>query len=253
MTSILSIATVTLREALRQKLAVNLLLFALLVITGSIVLSELTFGEQYRIIADLALSAAQIFGTLIAVFIGAGIIAGDVQRRVLYPILAKPIGRWQYVVGRYLGLVTTLWLNLAVMGVTTAVVLAVYLGGTDKMLATPIGPALLGLAAQLAVVGAVAVLFSAFTNTTLAVIFTLSLTVAGHFVRELLVYWRGFPLLRAVGLLLPNLAALDYKVNLVYQEAVPATQLGLSLLHAVLYLATTLAFAAAVFGRKDLR
>jgi ABC-type transport system involved in multi-copper enzyme maturation permease subunit len=253
MKSVLAIAVVTVREALRQKLAVNLLLFALLVIAGSIVLSELTFGEQYRIIADLALSSAQVFGTLIAVFLGAGMVAGDVQRRVLYPILAKPIGRWQYLLGRYLGLVVTLWLNLAVMGATTAVVFGVYLGGADKMAATPLAPALLGLAAQLAVVGAVAILFSAFTNPTLAAIFTLSLVVAGHFVRELLIYWRGLAPLRAVGLLLPNLAALDYKVNLVYQEPVAAGALGLALLHAALYVATSLALASAVFGRRDLR
>lgn len=253
MTTILALAAVTVREALRQKLAVNLLVFGLLVISGSIVLSELTFGEQYRIIADLALSSAQVFGTLIAVFLGAGLIAGDVQRRVLYPVLAKPIGRWQYLLGRYAGLVATLWLNLAVMALTTTAVLATYLGGLGKVAATPLAPALAGLAAQLAVVGAVAVLFSAFTNATLAAIFALSLTVAGHFVRELLVYWRGVAPLRAVGLLLPNLAALDYKVNLVYQEPVPPALLGLSLAHAALYAAVVLALSAAVFGRRDLR
>lgn len=253
MTTVLALALVTLREALRQKLAVNLLLFALLVITGSVILSELTFGEQYRIIADLALSSAQIFGTLIAVFLGAGVVAGDVQRRVLYPILAKPIGRWQYLVGRYAGLVATLWLNLAAMGLTTTVVLAVYLGGLDKVAATPLLPALVGLAAQLAVVGAVALLFSAFTNTTLAATFTLSLTVAGHFVRELLVYWRGLAPLRTVGLLLPNLIALDFKLNLVYQQAVPPGELALALAHAAVYVALMLALASAIFGRRDLR
>jgi Cu-processing system permease protein len=253
MRSILALALVTLREALRQKLAVNLLVFAILVMAGSILISELTFGEQYRIIADLTLTSAQLFGTLIAVFLGAATVAGDVKTRVLYPILAKPVGRWQYLLGRYAGLVATLWLNLAVMALTTVVVLMVYLGGPGKVPGGPLGAAFVALAAQLAVVGAVATLFSAFTNTTLASIFTLAIVVSGHFVREMLVFWRGLAPLRAVGLLLPNLAALDLKVALVYQQPVALGTLGLSLLHALLYVAVTLALAAAVFGRRDLR
>ena len=253
MTRILALASVTLREALRQKLAVNLLLFALLVMSGAILISELTFGEQYRIIADLTLTSAQLFGTLIAVFLGAATVAGDVRTRVLYPILAKPVGRWQYLLGRYAGLVATLWLNLAVMALTTVTVLAVYGGGLSQVPAPQLAAAFAGLAAQLAVVGAVATLFSSFTNTTLASIFTLSIVVAGHFVRELLVFWRGAAPLKAVGLLLPNLAALDLKVALVYRQPVPAGLLGLALLHALLYTAVMLSLAAAVFGRRDLR
>jgi ABC-type transport system involved in multi-copper enzyme maturation permease subunit len=253
MTKVLSIAWITLREALRQKLAVNLLLFALLVIVASIVVSELTFGEQYRIIADLCLSSAQLFGTLIAVFLGAGLVAGDVQRRSLYQVIAKPVARWQYVLGRYLGLVLTLWLNLAVMGLTTLVVLGVYTRGLGFLATAPLPAALLGLAAQFAMVGAIAILFSSFTNTTLAAIFTLSLAASGYFARELFTYWRGMPILRAVGLALPNLAALDLKVALVYQEPVAGGPFALSLAYAALYVAVTLSVAAAVFGRRDLR
>lgn len=253
MTKVLSIAWITLREALRQKLAVNLLLFALLVIVASIVVSELTFGEQYRIIADLCLSSAQLFGTLIAVFIGAGLVAGDVQRRSLYQVIAKPVGRWQYVLGRYLGLVITLWLNLAVMGLTSLAVLAAYTRGLGFLATAPLLAALLGLAAQLAMVGALAILFSSFTNTTLASIFALAFAVSGYFARELFTYWRGMPLLRAVGLALPNLAALDLKVSVVYREPVAGGPFALSLAYAALYVAALLALAAAVFGRRDLR
>lgn len=253
MTRILALALVTLREALRQKLAVNLLLFALLVMSGSIVISELTFGEQYRIIADLTLTSAQLFGSLIAVFLGAATVAGDVKSRVLYPILAKPVGRWQYLLGRYTGLVATLWLNLAVMAATTVVVLAVYGGGLQQLPAAQLWAAFIGLGAQLAAIGAVATFFSSFTNATLAAIFSLSLTIAGHFVREMLSFWRGAPPLKLVGLLLPNLSALDFKVALVYREAIPPSTVGLALLHAALFVAVVLALAAAIFGRRDLR
>jgi len=252
-TTISALAAVTVREAVRQKLAVNLLLFALLIIAGSIVLSELTFGEQYRIIADLALSAAQIFGTLIAVFLGAGLVAGDVQRRTLYPIVAKPVSRTSYLLGRYLGLVATLLLNLAVMAAATVGVLALYRGGLGALPGRTLAAAFLGLAVQLVAVGAIAILFSSFTNTTLAAIFTLALAVSGHFARDVFVFWRERPLLRSLGLVLPNLAALDFKVAVVYEDPVPGSQLLWALLGGLLYAACATSLAAAVFARRDLR
>ncbi|GEJ55658.1 ABC transporter permease [Anaeromyxobacter diazotrophicus] len=252
MNAIRCLAGLTFRESMRQKLAVNLLIFALLLIGASVVISQVTFGEQYRIIADLALTAAQLFGTLIAVFVGAGLVAGDVARRTLYPVIAKPISRTQYVVGRYLGLVLVLTLNLAVMAGTTVAVLAVYLRGFG-FLAGPLLPALAALAAQLAVVGAIAVFFSTFTNATLAAIFSLCLAFSGHFSRDVLAYWRGNPVLRAVGFALPHLSALDFKVQVVYQEAISGAQLGYALLYALLYATVALALSSAIFASRDLR
>jgi Cu-processing system permease protein len=252
-TKIAAIAAVTFRDALRQKLAVNLLVFALLIMAASIVLSQLTFGEQYRIIADLALTAAAVFGTLIAVFVGANLVAGDVQRRTLYPVLAKPVSRTEYLLGRYAGLVTTLTSNLVVMAVTTVAVVGIYRGDLGFLRDTPVVAAFVALAGQLAIVGAVALLFSSFTNATLAAICTLAIAVAGHFTREAIPYWRTSALGRAFGLVLPNLAALDYKVQVVYQQPVPAADLALKLLYAALYVAVLLAAAAAIFARRDLR
>jgi len=122
---IAAIAQVTVREAIRQRLAVNLLVFALALVAASLTISALTFGEQYRIIVDLGLSAMEIFGTLIATFLGAGLIARDVERRSVYPIITKSVSRSRYVIGRYLGLVATTTLNLLVMALVFAAVLAI--------------------------------------------------------------------------------------------------------------------------------
>jgi ABC-type transport system involved in multi-copper enzyme maturation permease subunit len=253
MTKILLLAWVTLREALRQKLAVNLLLFALLLIAGSITLSELTFGEQHRIIADLALTSAQLFGTLIAVFLGAGLVAGDIQRRTLYPIVAKPVGRWQYLVGRYLGLVATLWLNLLVMALASGLVLAIYSGGLAYLEKTPLVAAFVGVGAQLAMVAAVATLFSSITNSTLAAIYTIGFAVSGHFARDVFTFYRDQPLVQAVAFVIPNLGALDFKVQVVYQTAIPPWRLAWPLGMAAAYVVCVLAVASASFARRDFR
>jgi ABC-type transport system involved in multi-copper enzyme maturation permease subunit len=253
MTKLLAIAGVTVRDALRQKLAVNLLLFALLLIGASLVLAQLTFGEQWRIIADLALTSAGIFGTLIAVFLGAGSVAGDIQRRSLYPVLAKPVSRTTYVLGRYAGLVAVLLLNLLVMAALTVGVLGVYRGHLGFLASTPILVAFAGLGLQLAVVAALAVLFSCFTNVTLAAIAGLALATAGHFTREALPYWRTSVPGRVMALLVPNLSALDFKVAVVYSDTLATGPTALAFAAGALYAAVVLALAAAVFARRDLR
>jgi ABC-type transport system involved in multi-copper enzyme maturation permease subunit len=250
---ILAIAGVTVRDALRQKLAVNLAVFALLVIAGSMVLSQLTFGEQWRIIADLALSAAGAFGTLIAVFLGAGSVAGDIQRRSLYPIIAKPVSRTAYLAGRYLGLLAVLLLNLLVMAATTVAVLAAYRGHLRFLTETPLLLAFGGLAAQLAVVAAISLFFSTMANTTVSAIAGLAMATAGHFTREALPTWRTSELGRALAYLVPNLSALDFKVQVVYAQPVPAAGAALAFAYAALYVGVVLALASALFARRDFK
>lgn len=253
MTKTLAIARVTFREALRQKIAVNLLVFALLLISGSIVISELTFGEQFRIISDLALTSTQVFGTLIAVFLGAGMIAGDVQRRTVYPIIAKPVDRAEYLVGRYLGLLLTLTLNTAVMALCSAAVLAIYTGGAEFLRSSAFASAYVGAWAQLAVVASIATLFSSITNTTLAATFALSLAVAGNFSQGAFLPSAQSGVRSAVKYVIPNLPVLDYKVQLVYGHAVPLARISWDLAYAGLYVATALTLATILFRRRDFR
>jgi Cu-processing system permease protein len=258
MTKVLAIAGVTIREALRQKLAVNLLVFGLALVTASFAISTLTFGEQYRIIVDVGLSAMEVFGTLIAVFLGAGLIAREVERRTLYPVLAKPVSRAEYVLGRYLGLVATTTLNMLVMAAVFTAVLAYYLKGLGFVRESPLLPVLAAMVVRFAVVGAVAAFFSSFTTVTLSAIFTLSLVVAGLLSSDLVRYWaKQGPLARAIGrvafVLVPNLEALNLKEAMVYKDHVPASFALTGLGYGVLYSAAILAFAMAVFARRDLR
>lgn len=258
MRKVVTIAVVTVREALRQKLAVNLLVFAVALVSASLMLSVLTFGEQYRIIVDIGLSAMEIFGTLIAVFLGANLIAGDVERRTVFPIVAKPVSRAQYVIGRYAGLVTTTTLNLAVMAAFFVGVLAVYLGGLGFVREAPLVATLAATALQLAMIGAVALLFSSFTTATLSAIFTLSVVVAGHVASDLVRYWGKQGELagwigKALYVVVPNLEALNYKEAMVYKDALPAGLLAGSFAYGVLYSMGLVAVAAAVFTRRDLR
>jgi Cu-processing system permease protein len=258
MNKIAAIAALTVREAFRQKLAVNLLVFALALLAASITISNFTFGEQYRIIVDIGLSAMEIFGTLIAVFLGSGLVAREVERRTLYPVIAKPVSRAQYLVGRYLGLVATTSLNLLIMAAVFSAVLAFYTGGLRFLLETPFGWVLAAMVVRFAVVAAIATLFSSFSTATLAAIFTLALVVAGHLSSDLVRYWatRGTwsgLLGRAGYVLVPNLEALNIKEAMVYKDVVSPTFALTGLAYGLLYAAALVALSTAVFGRRDLR
>jgi ABC-type transport system involved in multi-copper enzyme maturation permease subunit len=249
----LAVASVTVREAVRRKVHVNLLVFGVLLVLASYFLSTLTLGTRHRMIADLGLSSMQLIGTLLAVFMGAGLVAGDVERRVLYPVVAKPVARSQYLLGRYLGLGAALLLNLAVM----AAALAAMLAADDLSLRPLDGPLLAAfgmIAIQLLVVEAVAVLFSSITSTTLAAIFALSIALAGQLTNEMRNLWRGEGawLARALWYALPNLGVLNLNEAVIYHRA-PPTTMWLTAGYGLLYAAATLALACLAFERRDFR
>jgi Cu-processing system permease protein len=253
MRKMLAIASVTVRETLRRKLQVNLLFFGAALVVASHLVGMLTLGERYRILADLGLTSMQLIGLMVAVFVGSNLVAGDMERRVLQPILAKPVPRASYVLGRYLGLAAVLLLNLAVMAVLLAATLA--LDGTgDGRLGSPFLGALGLLAIQFLVVGAVAVLFSCISSPTLAAVFTLAVALAGQMTGEIRALWKGpaawVPQL--IWYVVPNLGVLNANESLVYGTPPPA-QAWVAAGYGLCYAAAALALAVLAFERRDLR
>src|SRR5438034_543083 len=115
-TRVLLIARNAFREAVRDRVLYNLVLFVLLLTAGAIFLGELSAGQETKIIVDLGLSAMLLFGVFIAIFVGVGLVYKEIERHTLYAILAKPIGRGQFLLGKYLGLCLTLAVNVVIMG-----------------------------------------------------------------------------------------------------------------------------------------
>ena len=263
-----TIALSVFRESVRDKVLYNLVLFAVLLIAVSYLLSQLTAGQDIKIIKDVGLAAMSLFGLFIAVFIGIQLVAKEVEKRSIYSLLAKPIRRQDFIIGKYLGLVLTLLVNLSIM------VIAYYavLGGVawadgawfrPHWEAPAVDPALLKAVAmiflQLAIVTAVALLFSTFSSPMLAAFLTFGLYIVGHFNADL----RNFeavvdsrPLAytaRALYYLLPNLAPLDIKNEVVHAVPVHLGYLLFNTAYAVLYVSTLLAAATFIFMRRDFK
>lgn len=256
------------KESVRDKVLFAFVAFAVLIISASFLLGQLTAGQEVKIIKDLGLAAISLFGHFIAIFIGIGLVSKEVERRSIYALLAKPITRTQLVLGKYTGLLSTLAVNVVVMTAALFLVLAVNHATASEALrasweAPAVDPALATAAflilCELAVVTAIAVFFSTFTSPVLAAAFTAGLVIAGQFGADLknfemvvespAVQW----LTRAVYYLLPNLASFDVKARVVHGQPVTAAYVLTVLVYGAVYISALLVAATAIFSRRDFK
>ena len=113
MRAVRSVAVAVFRESVRDRVFYNLVLFAVLLVGASILIGQLTAGQDVKIIKDLGLAATSLFGLFIAIFVGINLVSKEVERRSIYPLLAKPVRRSEFIVGKYVGLLLTLLVNVA--------------------------------------------------------------------------------------------------------------------------------------------
>lgn len=247
-----AIALATVREAIRDRILYLLLVFALGVIAVSRFVSLLTVGDEAKIVKDLGLAALSLFGVLTAMFTGVSLVFKEIERRTVYTLLANPVRRWHFIVGKYLGLVAVLAANAALMYAVLAGALLIQ-GESPAGLA----PAVLLIVVELALVAAFAILFSSFTNPILAAVGTLAVFISGHLVWsfELLAKRiRGDVARRACEILervLPNLDRLDVKAAAVHGTPLAWSYVGWGVAYGVLYAAVVVAAATFIFERRD--
>ena len=254
----LAIARNTFREAVRDRVLYNLILFALLLIGSAIFIGELSAGQEAKIVVDLGLSAMLLFGVFIAIFVGVGLVYKEIERRTLYAILSKPIGRGQFLLGKYLGLNLTLLLNVVVMGAGVMAAL-MYTRRAWDPLAVKIWPAILLIYLELLIVTAVALLFSSFSSPALSALLTFFVFAIGHFSNDLNALSNTAAsrpaqwLFRALYYVLPNftnfsaITATAHGINPGPRVVVEAT------LYAVLYAGVLLCAAALIFRRRNFK
>src|SRR5437762_7187368 len=176
---ILTIAGNAFREAVRDRVLYNLVLFVLLLTGVAIFIGELSGGQERKIIVDLGLSAMLLFGVFIAIFVGVGLVYKEIERRTIYAIFAKPVGRGEFLLGKYLGLCLTLLVNVAIMGAGVSLALIYVSRGLDP-LALRIWPAVLLIYFELTILTSVALLFSSFSSPALSALFTFFVFIIGH-------------------------------------------------------------------------
>jgi ABC-type transport system involved in multi-copper enzyme maturation permease subunit len=252
------VALNTFREAVRDRVLYNLLFFALAMMAASIVAGQISIGIEQTIIVTLGLSAISLIGLLISIFIGVGLVSKEMDKRTLYALLAKPVRRWEFLLGKFGGLVLTLAVNTAAMGLGLFLAL-MYAKPTLERGDATIFVAVYFIWLKLALVVALALLFSCFTTPLLAILFTAGIYIVGLYVQEL----RDLPMevmspgmtafTKWLSYLLPNFENFNIMAMAAHSREVPGAFIAQNTLYAAIYCAVVLTGAVLVFSRRNLK
>ena len=250
-TAIGAIALNTFREAIRDRILYLLLVFALILIGVSRLLSLLTVGNEEKIIKDMGLAAISLFGVLTAAFVGVNLVFKEIERRTVYTLLAHPVRRWQFLGGKFLGLLAVIGMNLTLMTLGLSLLLLFRGQGPWELL-----PAVLLIYVELVVITAFALLFSSLTNPILAAVWTFATYVVGHLTWSLKLLQERIPegigrtMCEVVYWILPNLERLNVKREVVHGLALPFGIVQ-PIAYGLAYALIVLTLACLVFERKD--
>lgn len=264
MIEIVTIGLNTFREAIRNKVLYLILFFAILMIASSLFLSTLALDASIPVIKNLGLSAIDVFGLLVAMFIGVSLIPQEVESKTIYMIVSQGVQRWQFILGKFLGLLLTVYANIAVMSLFLFGVLLYMVGPHDPTYSWMFSAILMELLTMLIVIS-VAMLFSSFSTPILSAVMTLMVYIIGHMTND---FWdfirlqaekRGQDLfvlsMKAIWFLCPHLDMLNLKKVVVHLEELPPSltyfPYGIAFFHAVVYSAVVLALSCLAFSKRD--
>jgi Cu-processing system permease protein len=251
------IAANTFREAVRDRVLYNLVFFALLMVGSAPLFGVISIGVEKNFMVNLGLAAIVLFGVVIAIFVGTGLVAKEIEKRTLYTLLARPVARCEFLTGKYLGLAATLGVNTAAMAVGFFAAVA-YVGRGLTAADANLLAALYLIGLQLLVITAVALLFSSFSTPIFSAAFTFAIFVIGNFVDDM----RGFAgltagpegwLIRGLSYLVPNFGAMNVVGLVAHGQAVPPGLLLADTANALCYTVAALAAAILIFERRDLK
>jgi len=258
------------KENVRDRVLYSIVGFALLLVAASLLLGQITAGQDVKIIKDLGLATLELAAIVMTVFIGVGLVAREIDRRSIYSLLAKPLPRWEFVVGKYAGLVLTVTVNIVMMAAALYLLLAYFqwispevvrkgwdTSATDPRLFVAVGMIVL----EMALLTAVALLFSTFSSSALwSIVFTVGVLIAGiesqdlrHFGDIVDVAPAGAAVVSAIGWIVPAFSAFDLKADVVHGQPISAGYVGYTALYALAYAAAAVGGAIAIFSRREFK
>jgi len=251
--SILPIAKNTYREAVRDKILYLLVVFGCLSILASKILGFVSIGDEMKIITDISLASISLFGALIAVFVGTNLVYKEIDKRTLYTILCRPISRFEFVLGKYLGLVGLIGMTTLLMTLISALYIIAMGGSIDAMFFV----AVLLIYIKLLLVTAFAVLLSSLASPILGAAIVMSGYVLGHATGILIDLPPQFAgtfmekVMRGLYFVTPNLSNFDIWQE--YANGIDISQKYVmwTVVYGVLYTGLVLYLATVAFRNKD--
>jgi len=255
MNRLLALSSNTFREAIRDRILYSLLFFAVLVILGSLATEHISLGDREKVVRSFAFGAVRFFGILIALFLGVSLVHKELERKTIYTIASKPIPRGTFLVGKYLGLMAVLALEVLIM----AVLYLGLTGLTQGLPSLPFWTAVLLLLLELSLLVAWCMLFSTYSSPTVATFFSIAVLFIGNVADDIwtfgqqsesefvqssseVLYW-----------VLPNFQVLNGSDLAVHNTSMAGAQFLSSVCYGLGYTVAVMSLAVLVFSRKDFK
>ncbi len=250
---IAAIAVNTFREAIRDRILYLLLFFAVAGLAFSRFLALITVGDRLRIITDVGLASISIFGILMAILMGTGLVYKEIDKRTVYTLLSTPIHRYQFLLGKFLGLAMTLLVMVFLMSIIFFIIVGLHGGATG----IPMLTALAFIFLELILITAAAMMFSCFSTPILSSLYSLAFYMIGHLSWGLKIFLEkmesGFDkaVVHILYLVLPDLENFNFRTEVVHDLQIPSEIFLPALGYGLLYTAFLLLLAVAIFRRRD--
>jgi ABC-type transport system involved in multi-copper enzyme maturation permease subunit len=255
MRAIRVIAVNTFREAIRDRILYLFIGFAVVMVLSTKLFGMLTVGDEAKIIKDIGLAAMQFSSMLIAVMMSMLLISREVDSRTVFNILAKPVRRWQFILGKYFGLIAIVAANLVLITAVLLVVVLIYAHQFDPMLIFAAAMTML----EMFILAAFATFFAVLTKPILGSLLTLAVFVIGHMSADLWLLTRqltGFTtrvVVAVVYYVVPNLERFNFRTEVVHDLPIPAVAVIWACLYAVAFVVLVLFLANLRFRKRDLK
>ena len=256
---IVHIAANTFREAVRDRVLYNLIAFALLLTGAAVLVGQISIDIERLVVINLGLTAVSLFGLVIAIFIGIGLVSKEIDKKTLYTVLSRPVRRWEFIAGKFFGLSGTLVVNTFFMAVGVFAALS-YVSFHHLLQASDASVlvALYFIVLEFLIITALALFFSSFSSPLLSAVFTFALFVIGTFSEDL----RGFAkmthgttrwIVTGTAYVVPNFSALNVINQVAHGNSVAPQLILYNTAYALVYAVAVLAGATLVFERRSLK
>jgi ABC-type transport system involved in multi-copper enzyme maturation permease subunit len=244
------------REIIRDRVLYLIGFFAVALIAAAMLIPQVAAGNESKIIIDFGLAAINLLGLVITIFVGTALINKEIEKRTIYVLIAKPVSRAEFVVGKHVGL-------SAVIAVLLAAMTAIFMGVLSvKQIPFPADSILLTVLFQLlelSLIAGVAILFGVFTSSLLAMMMTVAVYLMGHFSRDIVSLGKMAEnpgvrqMTQNLYLVLPDLSRFNLKNEAIYGMSLlpqPLDLLG-SAVYGLVWIGLVLAIAVVIFSRRE--
>ncbi len=254
MNRIASIALNTFRESVRGKLLYLVIVFGGILVFSTYLLSPLSVGAaREKIVTDIGLAFISFIGVMTAVMVGSTLVHKEVDKKAVYMVLTRPVSRFEYLAGKFFGIMAALLVMICVMSLIMSAVIIMGGGGISAGILTALYFSIL----EMAVMSSVVIFFSTFTTPVLTFFFAACVFAAGNLSGDLRVFADKFgsetmkKMTDFIFYILPNLKVFNFRHQAVHEVAVSFSELGLATFYALAYCVAVMLFAYLVFNRRE--